>query len=128
LIPDAVNAKMESSYTEQLIIKAFSRMDKLAFAVAVGSVCGLIIFLSTLWLMTKGGEAIGPNLRLLSAYFTGYTISMKGAFIGAGYTFLWGFITGWLFAYLRNLCNVLFIRWIKKKAESVKFKDLLDHI
>jgi len=73
------------------------------------------------------GEVIGPNLQLLGQYFIGYSVTVKGAFIGMGYSFLWGFIWGWLFAYLRNFSIGLFIYRAKRKAELLSFGEFLDH-
>jgi hypothetical protein len=78
-------------------------------------------------LIIKGGEVIGPNLRLLGQYFYGYSVTLKGAFIGMAYSFFWGFLFGWLFAYLRNLFIGFFIYRARKKTELMKFKDFLDH-
>ncbi len=113
---------------EQIFGQTFGRMDKLAFATAVGSVSGLLVFLATIWLVIKGGEVIGPNLRLLSQYFSGYTVSLKGSFIAFGYTFFWGFLFGWLFAYLRNLAFGLYVFWVRKKTEILTLKDFFDYI
>jgi len=113
---------------EKLLKKAFARIDKLAFAVATGAAFGLLFFAATLWLVIKGGELVGPNLKLLSQYFIGYTVTVKGAFIASGYGFLWGFLFGWLFAYLRNLFLAFFIYRVKKKEELLTLKDFFDHL
>jgi hypothetical protein len=113
---------------ENILGKTFARMDKLAFAIAVGSVSGLLVFLATIWLVLKGGEVIGPNLRLLAQYFPGYTISLKGSFIAFSYSFIWGFLFGWLFAYLRNLSLGLYIFWVRKKTEILTLKDFFDYM
>jgi len=118
---------LEDPVTLTAIKRAFARMDKLAFATAVGSVCGLGMFFATIWLIIKGGGVVGPNLQLLGQYFIGYTVSIKGAFIGMGYSFLWGFLSGWLFAYIRNLGLALFIYRVKRKAELLSLRDLFDH-
>jgi len=117
----------EPSYDE-VIIKAFARIDKFAFATALGSVCGLAIFIATLLLIMKGGKVTDLNLQLLRHYFIGYTVTVKGAFIGMGYSFFWGFVWGWLAAYLRNLFLGYFIHRAKSKAESSSFRNLLDYI
>jgi len=112
---------------DETIVRAFSRMDKLGFATAIGSVAGMLMLIATLWLVIKGGEVIGPNLQLLGQYFIGYTVTVKGAFIGAAYSFVWAFLSGWLFAYLRNLSLAFFIYRAKRKAALLSFKDFLDH-
>jgi protoporphyrinogen oxidase len=113
---------------EEVLIRTFARMDKLAFATAVGSVSGLLFFIATIWLIIKGGDVVGPNLKLLGQYFMGYTVTVKGAFIAFGYSFVWGFLFGWLFAYLRNLFLALYIYRVKKKAELLSLGDFFDHL
>ncbi len=112
---------------DETIVRAFSRMDKLGFATAIGSVAGMLMLIATLWLVIKGGDVIGPNLQLLGQYFIGYTVTVKGAFIGTAYSFIWGFLLGWLFAYLRNLSLAFFIYRTKRKAALLSFRDFLDH-
>ena len=116
------------SVTEKTIIQSFARMDKLAFGVASGVVSGLFFFIATLWLVIKGGEVVGPNLQLLSQYFLGYTVTVKGAFIALAYGLFWGFLFGGLFAYLRNLSIALYLYRVRKKAEQMSLKDFLDRI
>ena len=118
---------LEDPVTITAIKRAFARMDKLAFAAALGTVSGLAMFLATIWLIIKGGDVIGPNLQLLGQYFIGYTVSIKGAFIGMGYSLFWGFLFGWLFAYIRNLGLALFIYRVKRKTELLSSKDLFDY-
>jgi hypothetical protein len=77
-------------------------------------------------LAVKGGPAVGRNLQLLSQYFYGYTVTIRGAFIGFGYSFFWGFLFGWLFAYLWNFLIGLFVYRVKKRIELLKFKNFLD--
>jgi protoporphyrinogen oxidase len=112
---------------EKLLTGAFSRIDKLGLATALGSVSGFLVFLATLFLIVKGGEVVGPNLQLLNQYFFGYSVTVKGAFIGMAHSFAWGFLFGWLFAYLRNLSFAYYIYRVKRKAELLKFRDFLNH-
>jgi protoporphyrinogen oxidase len=113
---------------EKILIQTFARIDKLALAIATGSVSGLLAFLATIWLVLKGGEVIGPNLQLLTQYFAGYTVTVKGAFIAFGYSFGWGFIFGWLFAYLRNLFLSSYAYHLKKKSAPLSFRNIIDQI
>ena len=116
----------EEAALDKLLPAVFSKMDKFGLAVAVGSVCGLLIFLATIWLMIKGGAGI-HYLQLLNQYFLGYTITVQGAFVGMAYGFCWGFVWGWLFAYLRNFFMSYYIYQIKRKTELLTFRDFLDH-
>lgn len=124
----AYPARATAPIVESLLLKTFARLDKVAFAFAVGSVMGTVTFLMTVLLILKGGEEIGPNLSLLGQYFIGYTVTLRGGFLGFAYTFLWGFLFGWLFAYLRNLSIGVFFYFIKQKAEANSFKNMLDFI
>jgi hypothetical protein len=119
--------KDEIIIPDETIMRTFERIDKPAFATAIGTVSGLLIFIVTIWLIIKGGEVVGPNLQLLGQYFIGYSVTIKGAFIGMGYCFLWGFLFGWFFAYLRNLFLGFFIYRVKKRVEMLSFRDFLDH-
>jgi protoporphyrinogen oxidase len=112
---------------EGLLAPAFARMDKLAFAVSVGTASGLLIFLATLWLVVRDGEVVGPNLRLLEQYFIGYTVTTQGACLAFGYAFVWGFLFGWLFAYIRNFTFAAYAYTAKKKAEMLSLRDFFEH-
>ncbi len=116
------------SLSPEILGKVFCRMDKLAFAVAVGAVSGLMVFIATIWLVFKGGAVVGPHLSLLSIYFVGYSVSVKGGFIAFAYSFSWGFLFGWLFAYLRNLLLAYYIYRTKRKAEMLSLSDLFDRL
>jgi len=120
-------AKDEQRLLENVLRQAFARMDKLAFASGLGSVAGLLFFVATVWLVVKDGAVVGPTLQLLSQYFVGYTVSLKGAIIAFGYSFFWGFLFGWLFAYLRNFLLGFYLYRVKQKAEMFSFRDFFDH-
>jgi len=117
----------EDPALERLFTRAFARMDKLGLATALGSISGFIIFLATICLVMRGDKVTAPTLHLLNQYFFGYTVSVKGAFIGMAYTFAWAFLFGWLFAYLRNFLLAFHIYRLKRKVELMNFKDFLDH-
>ena len=126
LVPERVAQTLTKA--DELIISTFARIDKTAFAVSVGTVCGVLIWIATIILLLKGGDNVGTNMRLLGQYFFGYTVSFQGAFIGLAYSFFWGFLFGWLFAYLRNFFTGLFIYRIKKSSELRSFKNFIDYI
>jgi hypothetical protein len=73
------------------------------------------------------GGSVSVYLKLLNQYFFGYTVTVKGAFIGLAYGFSWGFLLGWLIAYLRNFFIAYYIYRIKRKVEMLTFRDFLDH-
>jgi protoporphyrinogen oxidase len=119
-------AKKVPPVSEKALITTFARMDKLAFAIAVGTVCGLLVFSATMWIISRGGDVLGSHLRLLGQYFIGYTVTTRGGFIAFGYSFFWGFLFGWLFAYLRNLILAIYLYQAKRKAELLSLKDFFD--
>ena len=63
----------------QSLVLAFAKLDKLAFATALGTVSGLIVAIATLWIAVKGGERAGQNLQMLGQFFQGYTVTVSGA-------------------------------------------------
>ncbi|MBW2193904.1 MAG: hypothetical protein JRF27_08980, partial [Deltaproteobacteria bacterium] len=120
--------RIDKLIRDKIFAATFSRIDPFAFAVASGCVSGLVFFIATVWLLVKGGEVVGPNLRLFAQFFYGYTVSFKGAFIAFAYSFGWGFIFGWLFAYLRNFLVVFYLYRVKKKAEIMSLRDFFDNL
>lgn len=116
----------EEAVLEKILPAVFSRMDPLGLGTAIGSVLGLLIFFATFWLAMTGGP-VSVYLKLLNQYFFGYTVTVKGAFIGLAYGFSWGFLLGWLIAYLRNFFIAYYIYRIRRKVELLTFRDFLDH-
>ncbi len=123
LVPETVPTALDT-----VLMKVFARIDKAALAVATGTVSGLTLFIATIWLVLAGGPNPGATLILLNQYFIGFEISVAGAFVGLAYSFFWGFILGWLFAYLHNLMLGLYIRIVMRQARADSMKDLLDYI
>jgi protoporphyrinogen oxidase len=117
----------KGSISNKTIMRSFARLDKFSFAVAIGNAAGLFILTASIFLLIKGGQPIGPHLKLLGQFFIGYKLTPKGILIGTTYAFGWGFLLGWLFAYLRNFFLAYFIYRLKKKVELLSFKDFLDH-
>jgi len=75
------------------------KLDKKAFALAIGIIWGLTVLVATFWVMARGG---GHTLVLLQQFYFGYSVNYWGAFIGLIYGFVNGFICGWIFAWLYN--------------------------
>jgi len=61
------------------------RLRASLMAVAAGVLGGFGLFVSTVWLVERGGPNVGAHLSLLSNYFPGYRVSWGGAFIGFAY-------------------------------------------
>jgi hypothetical protein len=114
------------SAADKVIIEAFSRLDRTALGFAVGALCGLAVFTATIFLLIKGGDVVGPNLALLGQFFIGYTVTLKGSFIGLIYGFLVGFILGWLIALLRNSLVSAYLIMLRTKATLSSSLDSID--
>lgn len=114
--------------SDQLLQRAFARLDAIAFGIAIGALCGVGLCATTVILTIKGGEHVGQNLRLLSQYFPGYRVTWAGAFIGLGYGLLAGFVAGWLLAFVRNAALWLYLLTVKLKAASASFRGFFDNM
>lgn len=97
---------------QAVLMAAFGRMDALALAVAMGTVCAIGLFLMTVTLLIKGappGMHIGTHLGLLGVYMPGYSVSWGGSVIGAVYAWIGGAVIGFIWAVLWNLTHYLYI-------------------
>jgi hypothetical protein len=93
----------ETLIPEEILVRAFARLDRLALGLSIGIVSGVAMFAGTVILLLKDGAPLGPNLALLNQYIPEYSVSWKGSLIGAAAGFMMGFVVGWAVAVLRNL-------------------------
>ena len=70
------------------------RLNAKAWGLSFGLLGGFGLFFSTLILVLRGGERVGPHLGLLSIYLPGYSVTIAGAFIGFVYLFVIGYAVG----------------------------------
>ena len=98
-----------------------------SYRLAVGFIAGSLIFLLTIF-QTVVQPVDAPNLLLLREYFYGYEVSVKGAFIGAFWASIAGFVAGWFLAFVRNLCVAIRLRYTSAKVDLQNARDFLDHI
>jgi hypothetical protein len=108
--------------------EAFAKLDRVALGFATGTMSGLLLFLATLLLVFKGGVVVGPNLQLLGNFFPGYSVTPLGSLLGLAYGFLAGFLTGWCFAFLRNIAVFLYTAVMQQRAERLLLRKLLEYI
>lgn len=111
---------------DDLIIRAVSKLDKIALGVSVGVCLGLIIFAATILLLVKESRAI-PYAELLGQYFIGYRVTVKGSFCGLAYGFVFGFALGWFIAFLRNLLITIYLYIVRLKADLASINKLIDY-
>jgi hypothetical protein len=89
--------------------RTVARIHAAVLALVIGLICGLGVFISTAWLILKGGQQVGLHLQLLSNYFIGYSVTWFGSIIG----FFWGAtiggIIGWAIGEIYNrIVNIRF--------------------
>src|SRR5687768_2835930 len=77
-------------------------LHKRCLGLAFGVVLGLGLFGATLVHMGRSPSEPYP-LSLLAQYFRGFEVSLAGAFVALGWGFAVGFVTGWFFAFCRNV-------------------------
>jgi hypothetical protein len=87
---------------QEKLFKGTLWLNAKAFGLVLGLLCGIIIFITTNWLVIKGGEQVGPHLRLLSQYFIGYRVSFLGSLIGFAYGFALGTLSGAFIGWIYN--------------------------
>lgn len=73
---------------------ALRRLNARAWGVATGLLFGGGLFFATNILVLKGGDDPGVHLRLLRAFFPGYSVSFVGSLVGFVYAFVVGYATG----------------------------------
>ncbi len=88
---------------EQLIKHAVVRLNGHVLGFVLGTICALVLFVATIWLVIKGGEVVGPHLGLLGNYLIGYSVTVTGGIVGALYAFVLGYISGLIISSVYNL-------------------------
>ncbi len=128
--PDALAGAGASAADDPLparLLLAVAPLHKRALGMAVGTVCGLVVLLLTVFhLLVRPSPA--PDLALLREYFYGYQVSWTGALIGAWWGFFVGFVGGWFLAFTRNLAMAVSLFITRTRAQLEETRDFLDHI
>ena len=78
------------------------RLNAKLWGLSFGLIGGFGLFVSTVILVLKGGERVGPHLALLGIYLPGYHVTWAGAFLGFVYMFVIGYALGRLFGAVYN--------------------------
>lgn len=112
---------------ELTVERTFLPLHKRAFGTATGLVAAIIVFALTVITIARPGENVF-GLGLLGQYFTGYSLSWQGAFIGAAWAGFTGFVMGWFLAFCRNAFVAIMIVYVRTRAEFEQTRDFLDHI
>jgi protoporphyrinogen oxidase len=113
---------------EAVLSQVFAKLDRRALGTAVGAVSGVMLALLTALLVGLGDSPAADFVGLLGQYFPGYTVSGPGILLGLLYGFGAGFAAGWTFALARNTAAFLYERIIRRRAEAVVLRDILDYV
>jgi hypothetical protein len=119
-------AKANGRQAPDPLLLGFAPLHRSAMGVALGVVLGAFIFLLTLLVVHRGLSIV--HLGLVGQFFSGYTVTPTGAFVGLLWGFGVGFVLGWAFAWLRNLCIRIYLRAMRSQAEIEQTSDFLDHL
>ena len=109
-------------------VLVLAQLDPRALGLALGLVCGLLLWLATVILLVRAGPEMGQNLSLLSQYFIGFRVTPAGSALALCYGAAAGFLAGYLFARLRNLMVHSYMLYLRRRAERVALADLLDRL
>lgn len=113
--------------TEDPITLAFAPLHKLGMGLGIGTAAALAVFVLTAIPLLRS-EPSQLDIGLLSAYFSGYDVTWRGAFIGAAWAGFSGFVLGWFFAFTRNaLLAIRLVVW-RARADYMATRDFMDHI
>lgn len=85
---------MTTPQTDLNLQKTLLSLNARAWGIAFGLVLGGGLLLATLFLVVRGGPNVGQHLRLLSAFFPGYSVSVVGSLVGFVYAFVVGYALG----------------------------------
>lgn len=111
---------------ELVVARVFAPMHKRVLGVAVGATAALVVFAVTAFHVIARPE--GPELDRLAVYFYGYDVSWRGAFVGAWWAFVAGFVGGWFAAFVRNFVLAVWLMFVRIRADMQTSRDFLDHI
>ena len=103
---------------------AFARVDVIAFSVASAAAFALVLFVVTAGIAWKGappGVPVGPHLAHLASYFPGYSVSVRGALIGALSAGVLGALCGLVLAAFWNLAHALLLGVIRVRANLAAY-------
>lgn len=113
---------------EHALSRVFTRVDRTALGVALGTAGALLLFLATLAGMLRPEHPPGNPLWLLGQVFPGYRAGPRGLLLGLVYGFLTGFAAGWCYAAVRNATAFLYVALVHRRAERRLLRRLLDYI
>jgi len=103
---------------QQIMERAFGRLDAVAMGLAVGCVAGVGLALATAVLLLQGGSLVGLHLMRLGYFLPGYAVSWPGVGIGLIDGAVAGFVLGLLVAWLWNAYHRFFVAVVVYRERS----------
>jgi hypothetical protein len=116
-----------SSELPRELVLAFAPVHKRNFGLACGAALAVLVSGLTVVHLIRSPEDDFP-LSLLSQFFTGYTVSLRGVAVGGFWAAFVGFVAGWFLAFSRNFAIAVTIFVIRTRAALAANRDFLDHI
>ena len=74
------------------------RLNARVMGLSLAVLSSLGLFAATLVLVARGGDSVGTMLGQLAYFFPGYTVTVGGAFVGAFWAGVVGYVVGSVFA------------------------------
>ena len=108
-------------------MRAFAPLHRSAMGLACGIVFGTLIFLVTVASTVRDWHS-ARHVGLLSQYFIGYSVSIRGALVGLIWGFATGYVFGWGFALLRNASVWIYLMSLRSRNDMEQYSDFLDHL
>jgi hypothetical protein len=102
------------------------RLSPHAFGVAGGAVVSMLMLFITMVPALRGEPHLADHIGLLSQYLYGFSVTPGGALLAALYGLVTGYVTGNVFARVRNFAMAVYLRIIWRRAEHHLASDILD--
>jgi hypothetical protein len=128
LVPRPLHAPAAAGLSaEQVVQRAFARLDPVALGTAFAVVLGIGLFAATAFLLLQGGS---PNeaLSLLGHYFLGFKVTWRGAVIGLLEAGMGGFALGYMTAQLRNQALAAYATRLRRRLAAEVERRVLDEV
>ena len=119
---------MSRRASDELLVRAFAKFDKVALGLSVGLACGLAVLFATVLLILRGGWQDEPGIGLLGQFFVGYDVTWAGALIGFTYSFFVGFVLGYCVAAFRNGFVFAYLAILRAREERRALQTFLDEM
>ncbi len=119
---------LQDMHESPVILRAFAPLHRIAMGLAGAVVASGLLAIITVVLLLRGTDEAITAGSLLGQFLWGYSVSVRGIFIGLVWGLVIGFVMGYGFALLRNAAVWLWLTLIRSRAEIDQYSDFLDHM